>query len=226
VIRPPAAAIRAVFAAGALLGTPFACTSDADDDDSAPPDDDASPGDDDDTPGDDDSAGDDDDSTAPPVDVPLPDGFSLSCAELEPNDIDVAPGDNYLPPPPWDPALDCGTVPADATGPLVHVSGSIEDIVLGTWDGDKDTASFVLEAGGRPRGVLRWEPLQGDYDAQLICPRGGGWQDLFEGGLGTAQAAEQSEAAWELDAGSRCWLFVAGFDGYVADWDFWLETSE
>jgi len=180
-------------------------------------------------PGDDDSSvdevDDDDSSEEPPVpvDIPLPSSFALTCAEAEPNDIDVSPGETQHPVPPWESANDCGQLPDDATGALLHVSGSISSIVWYSWDGDNDAYRFTTPDAIEPRGVLRWDPLQGDLDAQLWCPYGGTHQKLFDGRLATAALAETAEATFVVEAGTTCWLFVVGYSGLIADYDFWLE---
>ena len=53
--------------------------------------------------------------------------------------------------------------------------------------------------------------------------RTAGWSDLFGGGLATAAVAETADAAFELEAGDVCWIFVVGYDGLVSDYELWLE---
>lgn len=204
------AGIRA-FAFSLALALAPGCPRPADDDSGA--DDDAS----DDDISDDDSAVDD----PVPVDVEPPASFEVECAGVEPDDVDV--DGLTVPQPPWPQATPCGEVPADADGGLVLFAGSIQDIVVGTWQGDNDTFSFVAQDAMAPRAVLRWDPLQGDLDAKVMCPRFSGWSDVFSGGLATAALAEQAEATFEVEAGSTCYVFVAGFDGLVADFELWLE---
>jgi hypothetical protein len=57
----------------------------------------------------------------------------------------------------------------------------------------------------------------------VLCPRTAGWSDLFGGGLATAAVAETADAAFELEAGDVCWIFVVGYDGLVSDYELWLE---
>ncbi|MEE2828883.1 MAG: thiamine phosphate synthase [Myxococcota bacterium] len=201
------------FLALALLALSLACgPQEANDDDSST------------LPDDDDSEGDDDDSSPPtPVDIPLPAGFALECGETEPNDIAITENSFNFADPPWTVATDCGSVEEEATGPLFHATGHIEDIVVGSWNGDNDTFAVRFERSVQPRGVLRWDPLQGDLDARFYCPRVGGWTDLFSGGLASAELAESAEASLSIDAGSTCYLFVVGYGGLVSDYDFWLE---
>jgi len=176
---------------------------------------------------DDSNGSDDDDSGEPapvPVDIAPPSSFALTCTESEPNDIDVNPGETQHPIPPWDSATDCGELNADVGGGLLHVSGAISSIVWDSWDGDNDAYSFTTLSAMEPRGVLRWDPLQGDLDAQVWCPIAGTHQKLFDGGLATAALAESAEAAFVVEPGSTCWLFVVGYSGLIADYDFWLEV--
>ncbi len=205
----------ATLALALLLG----CPGPSDDDDTT------RDGDDDDSvvSGDDDDSvvsGDDDDS-APPVDVDPPASFAVDCPGAEPDDVD--PTGYEVPDPPWDAATDCGPVPAQADGGLLRVHGAIQDIVVGTWDGDCDTFSFQADQPMSPSAVLRWDPLQGDLDAKVLCPRFGSWSDLYGGGLATAAVAETAEAAFEVEAGDVCWIFVVGFDGLVSEYELWLE---
>ena len=200
------AGIRSFLAALALVAL-LGCPSAADDDD-------------DDVELDDDDAVDDDDS-APPVDVEPPEPFAVDCASVEPDDIE--PNGYALPQPPWPLATECGAVPAEAGGGLIRVRGAIQDIVVGTWDGDCDTFRFEAEGAMSPTAVLRWDPLQGDLDAKVICTRGASYADLFDGGLATADVAETADAAFEVEAGATCWIFVVGFDGLVSDYELWLE---
>ena len=145
----------------------------------------------------------------------------MDCAGVEPDDVAVA--GTSLPSPPWPEAVDCGPVPALADGGLLRVHGSIQDLVVGTWDGDNDTFTFEAEDAMSPRAVLRWDPLQGDLDARVMCSRDGTWSQLFAGGLATAEVAETAEATFEVEAGSTCWIFVVGYDGLVSDYELWLE---
>ncbi|HCP46091.1 MAG TPA: hypothetical protein DIU15_08625 [Deltaproteobacteria bacterium] len=169
--------------------------------------------------------GDDDDSgvDAPaPVDIPLPSSFAVTCSESEPNDIEVNQGDTRHSIPPWSNANDCGEIAEGISGPLLHVSGSISSIVWDSWDGDNDTYQFDVLGEIEPQGVLRWDPLQGDLDAQLWCASAGTYQKLFDGGLATANLAESAQATFAVQPGTTCWLFVVGYSGLIADYDFWL----
>ena len=195
----------ATVALTALIGCPA-----PDDADPLPPDDDDAVSDDD-----------DDDDTGPPTDVQPPGSFAVDCVGVEPDDTAV--NTHALPDPPWADATPCGPVPADADGGLLRVSGSIQDIVIGTWDGDNDTFRFEASAAMTPSAVLRWDPLQGDLDARALCPHLGGWSDLFAGGLATEAVAETADAAFEVQAGDVCWIFVVGYDGLVSDYELWLE---
>ncbi len=183
------------------------------------------PDDDDDTS----AAGDDDSAEEPPpvpVDIPLPNGpFALECSESEPDDIEIALDTTTIPEPPWDQATDCGTIPAVTDGLLLHVSGAIQDLVGGSWNGDNDSYRFTTEVAIEPRGVLRWDPLQGDFDARVICQRGDGWQDLFGRHLATAALAESAAAEFSIEAGASCWLVIVGYSGLVGSYDFWLDLS-
>jgi thiamine-phosphate diphosphorylase len=178
--------------------------------------------------GDDDSETDDDDSAEPvaliPVDIPLPnDPFALECQGSEPDDVDIPLGSINVIDPPWPQASDCGSIPATAQGLLLHVHGSLQDLVEGTWDGDNDSFRFTVEREVTTRGVLRWDPLQGDFDALVRCERGDSWGDLFGRRLATTAVAETAEAAFAIEAGSSCWVVVIGFSGLVGSYDFWLE---
>lgn len=174
---------------------------------------------------------DDDDSGAlpppTPVDIPLPDGaFALSCAESEPDDIKIPLDSTIVPDPPWTEATNCGSLPAGATGLLLHITGSIQDLVSGTWNGDNDSYQFTSEATITPRGVLRWDPLQGDFDARVLCRSGDNWRDLFGHQLATAALAESGTAVFSVEAGSTCWIMIVGYSGGVGSYDFWLESTE
>jgi len=177
---------------------------------------------------DDDSEADDDDSAQPatptPVDIPLPDGpFGLECQGSEPDDVDIPLGSINVIDPPWAQATDCGSIPAAAEGLLLHIHDTLQDLVEGTWDGDNDSFQFTVEREVSTRGVLRWDPLQGDFDALVRCERGGAWGDLFDRRLATTALAETAEAEFVLEAGSSCWVVVIGFSGLVGSYDFWLE---
>jgi thiamine-phosphate diphosphorylase len=183
-------------------------------------------------PDDDDSGSvDDDDSAAEPsavpVDIPLPGGpFALECASDEPDDIDIPLGRTNILDPPWPQATDCGQIPADAQGALLHIRGSIQDLVGGTWNGDNDSFLFTVERELRTRGVLRWDPLQGDFDARVLCQQSGTWRDLFGHQLATAALAESAEAEFAIEPGTSCWVVIIGFSGLVGSYDFWLEEIE
>lgn len=183
-------------------------------------------------PDDDDSArADDDDSAAEPsavpIDIPLPDSpFALECESAEPDDIDIPLGRTNIIDPPWPQATNCGQVPVDAGGPLIHIRGSIQDLVGGTWNGDNDSFLFTLGREVLTRGVLRWEPLQGDFDARVLCQQGGNWRDLFGHQLATAALAESADAEFAIEAGTSCWVVIVGFSGLVGSYDFWLEEIE
>ncbi len=180
--------------------------------------------------GDDDNEADDDDSAEPaapiPVDIPLPDGpFGLECQGSEPDDVDIPLGSINVIDPPWPQASDCGSIPATAQGPLLHIHDTIQDLVEGTWDGDNDSFQFTVERDMTTRGVLRWDPLQGDFDALVRCERGDSWGDLFGRRLATTALAETTEAEFVLEAGSSCWVVVIGFSGLVGSYDFWIEET-
>jgi len=173
------------------------------------------------------AADDDDSAVAPPptpLDIPLPGGpFALDCSESEPDDIEIPLDTTNLPEPPWTEATDCGAIPAASDGLLLHVSGSIQDLVGDSWNGDNDSYRFTSDSAIEPRGVLRWDPLQGDFDARVICQRGDGWQDLFGRRLATAALAESATANFEIEAGASCWLVIVGYSGLVGSYDFWLD---
>jgi len=177
---------------------------------------------------DDDSEADDDDSAAPepviPVDIPLPEGpFGLECLGSEPDDVDIPLGSINVVDPPWLQANDCGVIPGAAQGLLLHVQGTLQDLVEGTWDGDNDSFQFTVEREVTTRGVLRWDPLQGDFDALVRCERNSGWSNLFGRRLATTAVAETAEAEFPIEAGSSCWIVIMGFSGLVGSYDFWLE---
>jgi len=177
---------------------------------------------------DDSGATDDDDSSDEPpptaVDIPLPDGpFALDCSESEPDDIDIPLDTLIIPEPPWAEATDCGILPATAGALLLHVRGTIQDLVDGTWNGDNDSYQFTTDLAVTPTAVLRWDPLQGDFDARVLCQRAGGWDDVFGHGLATAALAESATAEFEIEAGSTCWIVIIGYSGLVGSYDLWLE---
>ncbi len=175
--------------------------------------------------------GDDDDSAAQtgpvPVDIPLPGTeFGLECLGSEPDDMKIPMGSTSLIDPPWPQATDCGQVPAAAQGLLIHIHGSLQDLVVDTWDGDNDTFHFRVERESTTRGVLRWDPLQGDFDARVLCERAGAWDDLFDHQLATTALAESADAKFTLEAGASCWVVIVGYSGLVGSYDFWLEETE
>jgi hypothetical protein len=165
--------------------------------------------------------GDDDDAGGDPV-IP-PAGFGVECSEVEPNDPPVPPGTLTLLAPPWEMATDCGDVAPAAEG-LVRFRGRISDIIEGGWDGDRDAFRFRLLEAATPRGVLQWDPLQGDLDGQIRCALDGAEPArIFLSGLASAEVPETATAEEEVPAGSVCWVFVSGFAGRVADYELWLE---
>jgi len=190
----------------------FGCTP-TDDDDSGP----------------DDDGGlfdlDDDDAGGTPIEEPS--AFDLDCDEVEPNDLDIPLGGLSTPSPPWEPATPCGMVPAASSRASLALRGRISDVVEGTWNGDNDAWTFTFAEAASPRGVLQWSPLQGDLDAQVHCEQTtGGLGRLFGGALASAEVPETAQAVFEVPAGGRCWAFVTGFDGRVADYVLWLEPAE
>ena len=182
---------------------------------------------------DDDSAQgtDDDDSaeqTSPtPVDIPLPNGpFALECESSEPDDMDIPLASTSIIDPPWLGATNCGVVPATGQELLLHIRGTLQDLVVGTWDGDNDSFEVRFERQVVVRGVLRWDPLQGDFDARVLCERGDGWDDLFGHQLATTAVAESADAEFAIEAGASCWIVIVGFSGLVGSYDFWMEEIE
>ena len=165
----------------------------------------------------------DDDDAATGDPVALPGSFATTCEEVEPNDPTITLGELRVPSPPWESATDCGLVSGPGEG-LIRMSGSIADIVEGSWDGDRDTFRFTVAEAATPHAVMQWDPLQGDLDAQVQCDNGdGSFSRLFGSGLSSAEVPETADAAFELRAGATCWVFVTGFAGRVAGYDLWLE---
>ncbi|MBJ93777.1 MAG: hypothetical protein CMP23_04795 [Rickettsiales bacterium] len=170
---------------------------------------------------------DDDDSSAPQqeiTDIPLPAGpFGLHCSSVEPDDLEIAMGSTGILDPPWANANDCGSINPTSTGLLVRLSGNIEDLVVDTWDGDNDSFFFRVERELFVHGVLRWEPLQGDFDARVMCGAGTQWRDLFGRGLATTAVPESHAGQFALLPGDSCWIVVVGYSGQVGSYDLWLE---
>jgi thiamine-phosphate pyrophosphorylase len=185
--------------------------------------DDTSPDDDpaaDDDVSDDDSAG-DYDSAAPPVPLPVPGDPAILCASIEPDEGPQPLGSLVLPDPPWDGATECGEAPA---GPLpAMLSGRIDLVIAGGWDGDADVFRLAFAPPGPTRAVLQWDPLRGDLDARVVCQSGEAWVQPWRGDLANADLPEVAQAT--APVAGECWVFVAGYDGGPADYLLWFDDT-
>jgi hypothetical protein len=168
---------------------------------------------------------DDDDTTdalGSSTPVTVPGSFESTCAEIEPNDAPIIDGATSTADPPWPDATDCGDI--GGSGVILGVTGRVDHLVQESWAGDTDSFRFRFTEDTSPAVTLQWDPLQGDFDAQLWCENGATWVDRAEGGLATSAAPEQIAGSDPIAAGTECYLFVAGFTGPVADYVVWLEA--
>lgn len=174
---------------------------------------------------DDDDVGDDDDATDEGTPLEVPDSFLAECPESEPNDAPVIPGETLTLDPPWEDSTDCGALPT-GTGALLAMTGRIDRILQGSWEGDNDSFSFTSTEQITPRLVVQWDPLVGDVDARLWCDTGFSWEDAASGGLATVNRPEQvASTAFPLEAGMTCTFFVVAYEGAVVDYVAWLEVD-
>jgi len=168
--------------------------------------------------------GDDDDlDEGTPVAVPA--SFLAECAEAEPNDAPVLSGETLTLDPPWADSTDCGALPT-GSGPLLAMRGRIDHVIDGSWEGDNDAFTFTVTEEIRPRVVVQWDPLWGDFDARLWCLEGSNYDDAASGGLASVNRPEQiTQTVFPLTPGMRCELFVVAFSGGVSDYVAWLEVD-
>ncbi len=204
-------------------------TAGDDDDATADDDDDATPGDDDDaTPGDDDdddTVGDDDD-TEVPMTIPAPSG--VTCEDEEPNDCSLDEETDT-----WEGCRqECvGMLTAD--GLSDQITGTLETIVLETWDGDNDTFFFVLQGDGYVNGVLDWVyPKNGDLDWYLMCYfedkyNPAAWYVMMDTTVDLTQP-EQGTSVVAMTTGTLCYAWVVGYladDGEPYVLDLWMTPA-
>jgi Regulator of chromosome condensation (RCC1) repeat len=142
----------------------------------------------------------------------IPAESGVTCEDTEPNDHD------YLTDPPWGGSQVCPGI-FSAGGSTDVITGTLDTIVVGTWDGDNDAYALVVEEDGYLTGSLDWESRYHDLDWILQCTYGDEYvKEGFYLMIPTDFTAylnkpEEGQSIIPVTAGTECYAWVVGYDG-------------
>ncbi len=130
------------------------------------------------------------------------------CVDTEPNDVSY--DDGY---PPWEQAQDCVEM-ANGDGFADTISGALDPMEPGWYDGDIDVYRFVVGEGGDIVGSLEWDSAYIGLDWMLYCYCE---SEVFPWGLYKVSDPTETEAydkpaqgrsVVDIETGSECYLTV------------------
>jgi hypothetical protein len=159
-----------------------------------------------------------------PTDVPILQAYFAKQPELGKIWIEVEPNDALIAgfaageSAPWTEGNFQELGEAAAAGKTNELSGSIETIVLDTWDGDNDGFHVTFPEAGFITAVFDWD-LPGDYDAVFYCyyfdaiNSPAYYSIPFSPGLTDLSKPEEGVTVVPLPDGSDCYFFLVGYAG-------------
>lgn len=145
------------------------------------------------------------------MEIPVDSG--LTCTDTEPNDHD------YQAEPPWVGAQVCPGIISDG-GSADVITGTLDTIVVGSWDGDSDTYSIVVNEDGYLTGSLDWDSRYVDLDWLLQCTYGDEFvpEDFYlmipTDFTAYLNKPEQGQSTIPVTAGTECYAWIVGYDGF------------
>jgi hypothetical protein len=143
--------------------------------------------------------------------------------EVEPNDVEISGLTIVRAPPPYPVGSYQELGDAAGAGKTNEFVGTIDDIVLETWEGDNDTFHITFPEAGFIDVSLNWLTGGGDYDMVVYCYYDGGGripagyygnsEGLWNPGLGDLSKPEEGRTVVALKDGTDCWFTVVGYSG-------------
>lgn len=141
----------------------------------------------------------------------IPPESGATCQDTEPNDEVVTD------PLPWKNAQECPDL-VSAGGSTDVISGVLDTVVIGTWDGDTDAYYFTTHEDGYLTGSLDWDSVYHDLDWYLLCYYGDeynkeNWYVMIpEGFTASLSKPEEGQTVVPMTAGTECYAWVVGYD--------------